>query len=211
MEKPYKLLLLSCIGGIDMKYAIAFLLVFLVACSQGTEKTTPTAPAPVAQAEEPTMPQQAEQPTTDEGAQAIVSGSDKAFGTVNTTSVLKIDDVKCDREQRSITFRFENNDAKNWQMNQQVGWGDTSVAPVRIFVNGYEANGKVYMQNGERYFGPKELFSDNCGGIEVLKPGNDVTCTIYPVPLKTATALSSGANEIFIDSPTSHHKIQFTC
>jgi hypothetical protein len=92
-----------------------------------------------------------------------------------------------------------------------VAWGDTKIAPVRVFVNGYEANGKVYMQNGERFFGPKELFSDNCGSIEVLKPGSDVTCTIYPVPLKTATAISSGANEIFIDSPTSHHKIQFTC
>jgi hypothetical protein len=194
-----------------MKYAFVFLLVLLVACSQAPAQTA-TPPAPVAPVQEEAPVQEAQAPADNgEGAKAIVSGTDKTYGTVNTSSVLKIDDVTCDKDKRSITFRFANNDAKDWQMNQEVGWADTTAAPVRVFVNGYEANGKVYMQNGERYFGPEETFSDNCGGIEVLKPGQDITCTIYPVPLKTATALSAGTNEIFIDSPTSHHKIQFTC
>jgi hypothetical protein len=84
---------------------------------------------------------------------------------------------------------------------------------VHVFVNSYEANSqKPYINNGVTYFGPNHPFSKNCGGVETLKPGDDVICTLTPVPLKSATAISGGNNEIFIDSPpSSRHIIQFTC
>jgi len=97
-------------------------------------------------------------------------------------------------------------------MNQQAGWADKTLVNMHMTINNYAANGKTQpVYNSMTLFGPNWPFSKNCGGAEVLKAGQDVTCTLAPVPLKTATSLSAGTNEIFVESPTSHHIIQFTC
>jgi hypothetical protein len=199
-----------------LKFLMIALAVLLVACT-AQQSPAPAAPLPAAPAAPPaaapTTPAAPEQTGT--GAQAVVTGADKIFGTVNKTSALNIDDVQCDKANKKITFRFKNNDdqSRSWQMNAQVGWdAPKDLIAVHIFVNNYEVNAKTqYILNGEKYFGPNWPFSKNCGDVEVLKVGEDVTCTVYPVPLKSATQLTNGNNEIFVNTPTSHHIIQFTC
>jgi len=203
-----------------MKAYIALLIAFAVlfaACTAKTESAEPRVPTAPPQ-DLPTEPTAPAQQGSDAAAAtgevgAVESGTDKTFGDVDRASALKIDDVLCDKETKTITFRFKNEDTKSWQMNQQVPFpSPKDLEPVRIFINSYEANNRNgYLREGVRYFGPEETFSDNCGGVEVLAPGADVTCTLTPVPLKSANDLTVGKNNIFVDSPTSHHIIEFLC
>ncbi len=197
-------------------FAIIFVALFLVACS--TAKTvvpqavpiqdgypTPSSPGEVA----PVAP-------TNDAVIAPESGTDKVLGTVDKETSLKIDDVKCDKTLRKITFRFQNIDDQkhSWNLNQELGWGaPKDQVNVKVFVNGYEANSpKGVLKDGEILFGPAKKFSDNCGGKVVLAYGEDVTCTLTPVALKSATELTAGNNEIMISAlPSSKHIIQFLC
>ena len=36
---------------------------------------------------------------------------------------------------------------------------------------------------GERLFGPGASFGENCGGVELLAPGGQMTCTFEQAPL----------------------------
>jgi len=195
---------------------IVMLALLLVACATNTNgpvpSGTPTAPeTPPAQTDTgapaaPTAPAEG-------GVTAPESGAQKVFGNTTEVSTLKIDDVLCDKATKKITFRFKNDDTKSWQVNQAVGFpAPKDLAPLRVFINSYEANNpNGYLKDGVRYFGPATKFSDNCGGVEVMKPGDDITCTLTPIPLKSATTLSAGTNTIFVDTPTSHHIIEFLC
>jgi hypothetical protein len=188
-----------------MLFAILILAGLLIACSK--EPVQAPAFAPSNDQQEPASPDQ------NTGTQN--SGTAVTAGQEDKITALDIDSVECDLEDRKISFRFANNDAQDrqWQMNQQVSWnGPKDLVAVRVFVNSYEVNGRNQpILSGENLFGPKWPFSENCGGTEVLAPGDDVTCTLQPVPLKAANQLTAGNNEIFIDSPSSHHIIQFTC
>jgi hypothetical protein len=198
-QKTYKFMSL----GYRMKTIIALLvLALLVLGCSAQPPVAPNVPAPVENVE-----------PAEEKIEEVVPATEQVYGVVNKTSALDVDSVRCDSETRTITFRFSNNDTRRWQMNQKVGWDSPrDLAAVRVFVNSYEVNGRnQYIVNGEKYFGPNWPFSENCGGVEELAPGEDVTCTLSPVSLKAANAVSAGKNEIFIDSPTSHHIIQFLC
>ena len=150
-------------------------------------------------------------PELEGDAQEVESGTAKILG--DTEIELNVDEVRCYKDEQKISFRFKNDDTRNWQMNQQVPFPTPKdLAAVRVYINSYEVNGRnPYLREGVRQFGPGERFSDNCGGIEVLGPGASVTCTLYPVPLKAANAVAAGKNEILVHSPTNKHIIQFTC
>lgn len=183
-----------------MKYLALLLMLLLFACAKQQDVGTqePAAPA---------------EPELVGNAEEVESGTDKVFGEKESTAAIGVDQVRCDRENRAITFSFKNNDVRNWQMNQQVPFpAPKDLAAVRVYINSYEVNGRnPYLKDGERQFGPEERFSDNCGGVELLKPGEVAVCTVYPVPLKAANELIAGKNEILVHSPTSKHIIQFTC
>jgi hypothetical protein len=197
---------------------ILVLAVFLVACgNKAADQPAPVVPAPQEPTPAPAAPEPAPPavaPAKTEVAEAV-TGTDKAFGDAKLDSedVLAIDEVRCDKETRTLTFRFANNDAKKWQLDQKVPFpAPRDMEPARIFLNRYEMNGPTYWSpEKEMYFGPSETFSDNCGGVEVLEPGQDVTCTVSPVPLAQETELKHGNEQIFIDTPTSHHVLSFTC
>lgn len=181
-----------------MKGWVLFATVLLLtACAQ---KEQPLPPMP------PTPP-----PQIIEDANPVPDGA-SVLGPGNKTSALE--QVTCDKATRSVTFTFKNNDpARSWQLNQEVAWdAPKDLVAVDVLINNYEVNGRNrYINNGETFFGPNWPFSENCGGVKVLAPGQQVTCTVTPVPLKTPTALSAGTNEIFIKTFTTNQIIQFTC
>jgi predicted small lipoprotein YifL len=188
----------------------------LVACGEKQPMQLPEGDEPVVQQpSEPSQPapQQPQLPPPAEGGIRPVQSGSGIFGEVNHSTALDINSVQCDREARSITFRFKNDDNRSWQMNGQVAWGGPrDLVPVHVLINSYEVNGRnQYINNGETWFGPNWPFSKNCGDVEVLAPGEDVTCTVYPVPLKAPTAVAAGNNEIFINTPTSKQILRFLC
>lgn len=186
-----------------MKAAIALLvLVLLTACSQAPD-------APDALPEIPDVP--AVQVETGGDAAPAESGTDKTFGELGEKTAL--DEVICDSAAKSVTFSFKNTDTRDWELNQNVPWpAPADLAPVRVYINSYEVNGRnPYIKEGVRQFGPAEKFSDNCGGVQRLAPGDSVTCTLTPVPLKEANDLIAGKNEILVHAPTSKQTIQFIC
>ena len=192
------------------------LLVFVAACGKGNDQpTTPVVPAAPEQ-NTPTQPETPSQPTTDvkpaeTDAKSVATGTDKVLGEVEKQTALQIDSVRCDVATSTLTFRFANKDTKVWQLDQSVSFGNTKIVPVRVFLNNYEMNGRPYYRDGVRYFGPKEKFSDNCGGVAELNPGEDVTCTVSPFPQEQTTELKWGNQQIFIDTPAYDHSIPFKC
>lgn len=192
-----------------MKVFISTILVLalLIACAQAPQENAPVRPpADAADQDFPAEPDAPEVQDAEPGTTAVLTDADKS-------TALDINSVECDLAEKKISFRFRNDDTKNWQMNGQVPFpAPQDLAPVRVYINSYEVNGRnPYLKDGVRQFGPEELFSDNCGGVEILEPGEDVTCTLQPVPLKAANEFTAGKNEILINSPTSKNIIQFTC
>jgi hypothetical protein len=179
-----------------MKYfALLALLLLFTACAK--QEQIPVAPSPG--------------PELKDDAGAVESGTTKALG--ENEIELNVDEVRCIKDDQKIMFRFRNDDTKDWQLNQEVPFpAPKDLAAIHVLVNSYEVNGRnPYIKDGVRQFGPGERFSDNCGGVEVLEPGDAVTCTLYPVPLKEENSYAAGKNEIFVNSPTNKHIIQFTC
>ncbi len=87
------------------------------------------------------------------------------------------------------------------------------IVPLRIFVNNFEANGhQPYYDRDtyERLFGPNEKFSDNCGGVDVLKVGEIASCTLQPVKL-VSEADFQNTNRLFIDTPGIEVVFNFQC
>lgn len=200
-----------------MKSKFLFLLIglvlFLVAC-QERQPEVPQAPQPVPQETPETPAAEVPQVDMDNGGdeQEVESGLDKTFGPVEENEVITLDDVRCDAATRTVHFRFRNPDDKSWQLNQELPFpAPPDLASVRITVNSYEVNGRAeYRENGELLFGSGK-FSQKCNGIEVLAPGETATCTLSPVPLKSATGVAAGVNEIFINSAGSDGRVRFTC
>ena len=168
--------------------------------------------APVVVTEEPATTETTED-VDDATTDIVETGTDKAFGEVDKETALDINSVRCDKATRTITFRFKNDAQKKWQLDQPVPFpAPKDLEQVFIHINSYEVNSRNgYIKDGERYFGPSEKFSENCGGVTVMEPGTDVTCTLSPVPLKEANQLITGNNEIFIKTSTSKNIIQFMC
>jgi hypothetical protein len=131
------------------------------------------------------------------------------------SAALEVDGFRCDGSTRTLTFRFKNTDTqRNWQLDNNVPFpAPMDLTGIQVLVNSYQANGRTQPKDldGNLLFGPKWPFSENCGGVEVLKLGADVTCTLSPVPIKSANQLTYSFNEIFIKSPTSTNIIRFTC
>ena len=193
-----------------------FALLFLAACAP----QTPIAPQLPADDELPAAPA-APEPIIDETAPAteevteISDGLDGAFGPRVGDQVITVDDVRCDKETATVTFRFRNLDTKSWQMNQDVPFpAPKDLAGVRVTLNSYEVNGKkkpLDPVTGAELFGPEAKFSANCGGVEVLAPGEEAVCTVSPVLIKSETAISQGANELRINGVGKDGIARFSC
>jgi len=180
-----------------------FVILALLVVSCTAQKAEPQLPqdhepqAPLPDVQVPTVLEPSKAPNTTE------------YGE-NETAGLALDTVACDGTE--LTFRVLNSDTKKWRVEDVVPFGEKDVVPVRILINNYQANSKErYVKDGVTYFGPNWPFSKNCGGVTELDIGEDMTCTLSPVPIKTSTAVAAGKNEIFIDTPTSRKILQFTC
>lgn len=201
------------VGGSTMRYLIAIFLAFslvLSACAptqpetQETPEIPPTA-EPEPQPEPETEPEQGD-------ATEVDNALDDIFGPIDAEQMITIDDVSCDAENSRLTFRFRNIGDKSWQLNQDVPFpAPTDLVSMRILLNNYEMNGhRAAMKDGERLFGPEELFSDNCGGVDVLAPGESATCTVETIPLKEGT-IGGGVNELVLNTAGSDGNVRFTC
>jgi hypothetical protein len=202
--------------GLGIFLALALL---LAACTQnaqpGAQNTQPGAQNPPEQPAAPTPTETGSNTAhvPNESAKPVVTGSDRVFGEVNRTAALNASEIKCDPGTRTVTFTLRNDDTRTWEMDQQLGWNPSKdKVNIHVSINSYEVNARnQYIDNGIKYFGPNWPFSANCGGVKELAPGSAATCTLQPVPLKNATSLTGGLNEIFIKTPTSDRIVQFTC
>lgn len=210
-----------------MRVWLAFLMIVLIGCSSQVTVRPLTNDAPQPQEAPPipagTITGDVVMPSAPVQAPVAMPSDTKAVGNAAATifgdaykspDALKIDDVICNKEKKAIMFSIRNNDdqGRKWQLNNDVKWGDQTTIGVHVLINSYEVNSRSpYVVDGLRYFGPNEKFSDNCGGVEVLNPGQTVTCTVYPVPLKESNVINQGLNEIFVKTYTSNHIIQFLC
>ena len=143
------------------------------------------------------------------------SGLEKAFGAIDKSQIITEGDVVCDKTAKTLSFRFRNVGTDvSWRLDQNLPFpAPKGIAAVKILVNHYEANkrGAKYMENGETLFGPNEKFVDNCGGIEVLAPGEEATCSFTNVPFVDGTEIAAGVNEIYVDTPGQGGRVRFTC
>ncbi len=133
------------------------------------------------------------------------------FGGEPGATVGGFKDISCDAAERRLSFTIVNTGDQRWQLDQDVGFPPpVDLVSGKVFVNNYEVNRRQASQfkDGVKLFGPNEKFSENCGGVEVLAPGEEASCTIYPVPLKSADA---GVNRIWLDVPGDIEYVSFTC
>jgi len=145
-------------------------------------------------------------------AQVLDNPTDVFSGEAGVT-VGGFKDIRCDAAAQRLSFTIVNTGSQNWQLDQMVGFPPPAdLVPGKVFVNNYEVNRRRGSQfkDGQKLFGPNEKFSKNCGGVEVLAPGEEVSCTIYPVPLRDPTEYSS-TNRIWLDVPGEIEYVSFTC
>jgi|GEM_PF-2380987 len=203
------------------------LVIVIIAMLLFTACTTQTAPTDVKDASLPPPPPppvnvEPTQPTTQSQTQAqtdveVLPTSDELLGSTVTTPVTgTISDIKCNFAERKLTFTITNGaEDQTWSLDQDIGFPPPpDMAAVKIFLNNYEMNrlSGPYLdtQTGERLFGPNERFSDNCGGIAMLSPGESATCTLYPVPLIDEDVLVMG-NYLRVSGPQNVPAISFKC
>ncbi len=193
-----------------------FALLFLAACAP-QEPVQPSLPEghelPPAPAEPEPIVEET-QPASDEVVE-INDGLDDAFGPRVGDQVITVDDIRCDAETSTVTFRFRNLDTKSWQLDQNVPFpAPKDLGGVRVTLNSYEVNGRqrpLSPTTGDELFGPEAKFSANCGGVEVLAPNEEAVCTVSPVLLKSETAVAAGANEIRINGAGKDGLARFSC
>lgn len=187
------------------------LLVF--ACKKAPEvpeKPVELPPTPTQPPVQPPVEEEEEEeviPPAEQVIGEVKPGTEKVWGEVEIPKAPKIGEAFCDLANNKITFTFQNNGDYDWSLDQDLSFPPPSgLREIRVFVNGYEANNEMKLfhpDTGEPMFGPNEKFSDNCGGVKILKPGEVVTCTLTGVKLNRGTG-SEGlkkVNEVWIDSP----------
>jgi hypothetical protein len=155
-----------------MRIIAVFLVLALLACAKPPE----AAPTPVPQAPEPTP----KAPTPESFDAASGLGEE-------VTAPVEIDGFRCDLETKTLTFRFRNNESSPWNLNNKQTAFPKPGEPrgIAVSVNGYTASGNQPRDlDGVLMNGPKWPLSENCGGKELLLPGEDVTCTLSPVSIK---------------------------
>lgn len=198
-------------------FVIMLVALFLVACSAPKPSSeTPSVPYGTQPSDIPSAPADTNAAPAGSQATAPTSAADAALGTVEKETALGVNDVRCDKASRKITFRFKNIDKqmRTWHLDQELGFDAAKdQANVKVFINSYEANNpRGYILNGERMFGPAEKFSGNCEGKTTLAYDEAVTCTLMPVSLKSGNQLTAGKNEILISAlPDSKNTIVFLC
>lgn len=146
---------------------------------------------------EPAGPTPDEAVLVDDTAELFAGDTEPEFGG-------KVGNIKCTVDGSKLVFTMQNSGEKRWQLNQAVGFPPpTDMIKLKVMINNYEANSptaKYTSPDGVRYFGPEQPFSENCGGVEELLPGDRTTCTLYPVPLKDESD-SINKNRIWLDVP----------
>jgi hypothetical protein len=163
---------------------------------------------------EPSPPAAQESPPTPPAT--VLNDTTKVFaGEKRTNATGAITDIYCNATARQLTFTLTNNDQRSWQLDQDVPFPPPQglVAATVIF-NGAQVNGKtksIDPVTKGNFFGPNEKFSQNCGGVAQLDPGQSATCTLSPVPLKPATAYDN-RNQLFVRLPSeSVPVVTFVC
>jgi len=184
-------------------------LFFLAACAPQEPSQLPVDEPPAVLPGPPALPEEAA-PDVEEIDDAL----DEAFGPRDEAQVITVDDIRCDADTSTVTFRFRNLDEKSWQLNNKVPFpAPADLAGVRVTFNSYEVNGqrRPLDSDGNELFGPGATLAENCGGAEVLAPGEEAVCTISPVPLKAETVISQGANELRINGVGADGVVRFAC
>lgn len=205
---------------------VLFAAIAITACG-GDEPAPAPAPEPVAPTPPPPPPAP-ELPEEEEGPEQAAPVETEAQVLDDAREILgggdmqilgsKIGEVGCDEAEQKVTFTFENTGIYTWSLDQEIGFttqGD--VRNVKVFMNHrYEMNSgkdQYHPATSELMFGPNDKFSDNCGGVTELAPGEAATCTLLPVPLNEGSGSNdlTGVNYILIDSPSVDDLIEFTC
>lgn len=171
------------------------------------QDTTPdpviTDPAPVVQETPETIENTEDEPVTGDDDTEIVDNPAEIFSGDERRDVIGgVADVSCDIAEKRLSFTIVNTGEKTWDIDQSIGFsGAEGKINLQIFINNEEVNsGTPRYDEGELLFGPNKVFSDNCGGITELAPGEEVSCTTYPVPLNEGGAYSN-KNRIWLDLP----------
>lgn len=208
--------------------AIVLVLAAMLTACGGNTDTEPTVPTTPTVPDTPPAPEPIVDDSSDdmadtqneapvEGNANVLDKSTTALGEGTQAELgSKVAEVACDPDARKITFTIDNVGLKTWSLDQNAGFTDTELKNVKIFINGYEANRgspQYHPDTGDVMFGPNELFSDNCGGVTEIAPGESVSCTLSPIKLNRGTGSNDlrAVNEIWIDSPSVDDYIEFTC
>jgi hypothetical protein len=181
-----------------------------------TAKSAPqTAPQPAQQLPPAPTPPAVQAPPSTPPA-TILNDTTKVFGGEKKTNATgSITDIYCNATARRLTFTITNNDQRNWQLDQDVPFPPPpGLVAATVIFNNAQVNGKfktIDIVTNTNFFGPNEKFSQNCGGVAQLNPGQSATCTISPVPLKAATAYDN-RNQLFVRLPgQSIPPVTFVC
>ncbi len=122
--------------------------------------------------------------------------------------------LSCDQETRTVTLTIENTGDKEWDFTQSTSWTNyDDRANTRLFINGYEANKPMSYADrqgdGTLFYDRTSEFEDVCTGDGVLSPGEQMTCTLSPVPLETKDNIYG--NAIWMDVPAATDPVYFWC
>lgn len=204
---------------------LSLLLLFaVVACKQATDVNDrkdlppelpppPPPPAALGQQNAPNMTPP-EPPTIEVPAKSVAEDSAVTEVFKGKGSVVELSHVRCNGEKSKLTFTIKNNGDREWQVNQEVPFPPPKeVGPLKLFLNNYEMNGlgKVYYApTGERYFYSSDTFSDACGGVELLTPGEEMTCTVSPIPLASSETFQQ-KHTLFVSTPDGQTSFSFLC
>lgn len=172
-----------------------------------------TAPEPIAEPAPPTETADAGAgtPPPAEEEQAITPDEpDFPSATEGTTFDGPITRVACDKTTRTLTFTIANPTGFILHLDKDLPFpSPKGHAFVALSMNAVEMNGGKRTFNDETLFG-KQPFSSNCDTV-TLEPGDEATCTVSPVPLRTTSITGDLTNDLSMNTQGVYKVVTFTC
>ncbi len=216
-------------GGDTMKQAFLIALalglaLMAAACSTQTGTQYPAPPAPAVTPPVPTQPTATPSGPTETAlpaepaapqAQTVKDAAAILNGNTSSGSDGTITDIRCNAEEKTLTFTLNNIGTKTWQLYGLVPFpAPQGLVQAKVFINNYQANSaqpNYDPSTGQPYFGPNAKFSDDCGGVDKLAPGESATCSLTNVPLKAQSEFAN-KNTIWVGSDTgASNTVTFLC
>jgi len=196
-------------------WILGLVVLLLAACNQTAPKDTMNTP-PKALPPPPPPPgpiQKAPAAPSPASATVLNDSTDVFAGEKSAKVDGGFKGISCDAAKRELSFTIVNTGDKTWSLDQEIGFsGSMDTVNLKVFINNEEANAKSpRYADGKRLFGPNEKFSGNCGGVTMLAPGEEATCSLAPVPLKQADEFAN-KNQLWLSIPGGNIKhVAFTC